>query len=611
MANISAFEIGERQASDVTAVQAPVQEQVVQSPLLGIADLAGKVAGAFGGMVSSNRQAEAAALDTDLKNQYIATLDAASGSVDQEGGSRGKALNFLSKKENELTVQGLSREEMTDLKLKYGKTFAGKKLNLGTIQEQAEQAMEEKGINDGWIKPYMTDSQVAVALQEMGTFEAKSKANEAAMSRLALKKATVGATKDETEAVNREIKQQAFTNTGDAVAGFRPQVKASVEDVLTRVGKGEFPAEDGIRALQSQLGDLSANIANIGRGGDLAQIKFMSAPLLELYTRAIADLKNEPASALSKLQNANALIEEKVKFNLLSNPDLAENAQLSTLFGHSPIVAALVSNGVAEHIKKNTADGPPSNLTGDKDAQVTSGNYLKGLTEGIGAEGQVGFDGSPTIDSKELFTNVEQTLNGANRYIRAEDPASESKALLEWMANPQVGEYLKTNMGRLDSAARTKLADTLLTSGEQQVFPEVRDELKFSMRSSFIGPDGARPVVPADINLTVVGNQVVFKATTAAGRIPALELNQKASKALTTYLRAVSNVSGTDLAAVLEENMFNIWPAKVVPDQGEDNSAGAVADEENIESIPNGQYTDSRTGEPFTINNGTRTEGWE
>ena len=626
MANISPFGIEERGASDTTAVQAPVQDNsaaMVSNAIAGGFSSLGGVASAFGQGAAKIKAADekasedlADARNTELGNRYIQGLELASGSIDQEGGSRDKAKVFISKMESQFAVEGLSNEEMLDLKIKHGKTFAGKKLDLGTVQDQAELKREDKGIEGGWIKPHMTGEQVNQALVEMDTFDTNTQANAQAMKELQLRKATG-------EAVESEIKQLAFKSIGTTVAGFRPQVKTSIEDVLTRMGKGEYEASDAIKLLQANLGDLNANIANIGRGGDLAQIKFMSDPLRELYTRTISDLKAAPESALSKLTNANALIKAKAENNLLANPDLANAAATSTLFGHSPVVAALVSNEVATHILKNSkTEGPPANLTGDKEEQKGTTNYLEGLTEGIGVQDQVSFDGSPMVDPNELFTNVEQTLNGANRYLRPEDPVSESKALVEWMANPQVGEYLKTNMGKLDSAARTKLGNTLLTAGEQQVFPEVRDELKFVMRGSFIDPKlGASSLVPADINLTVVGNQVVFKAATAGGRIPSMQLNQKASKALTTYLRAISNVSGTDLATVLEENMASIWPAKAVAEQEEapkkeEGTQGTAPSSVSIEvgmTVPdtpegkvNGTFT--KGGRTIVVSNGAIIE---
>lgn len=575
MAELSAFGIQGRGHNDITPVQAPVVDQsggIMESAIAGVLNTAGDAFSTTMKIKAKGDKNEALEEATALSNESLDGLRDDAKALAQGADPR-KVAVLREKRRDSLTSRGYSVDsQVGDMKKVKGLPEFDP-LFEQSVQKQAEVARTKKYTASGVVLPTMSDEEAEEAMRGADSFAAVVQANSAQMAGLRSELLKEGLTKEQREVTKSQIAQKSFESVGAAVSEYRPQVKNTIQDLLVRMGQGEFSPEDTISLLQDKLGDLNANLANLGRGGDLAQIKSMTSPLVELYTRAINDVSKVPASALAKLTEANRLIEEKAKFNLLSKPELAEAAGISTIFGHSPVAAAYMSNIVATHLKKNSTTGDrPADLTGDKTEQKEIGNYLKGLTEGIGVQGEVNFDGSPMVSPEELFTNVEQTLNGASRYIRPEDPASETKALVEWMANPEVGTYLKTNMGKFDSGARLKLGDTLLSAGEQQIFPEVQTLL----RNAFTDKPakqrgrsgGSRAVTMPEIDLVVQGDQVVFKANTANGRLFAQGLNKNASKALTMYLRAVSNVSGTDLSTVLEENMAGIWPAKAVAEEG-------------------------------------------
>ena len=119
----------------------------------------------------------------------------------------------------------------------------------------------------------------------------------------------------------------------------------------------------------------------------------------------------------------------------------------------------------------------------------------------------------------------------------------------------------------------------------------------------------------SELDLVFESGQVRVKGLTPRAKDEARELNSLISGPFTRIVRVDANLS-----QVSQEKVFNSWKEgfwsegeaeqEEVVTNGKPAQSGVVADEET-KNIPDGEYTDRRTGKPFTVRNGVRTEGWE
>jgi hypothetical protein len=224
--------------------------------------------------------------------------------------------------------------------------------------------------------------------------------------------------------------------------------------------------------------------------------------------------------------------------------------------------------------------------------------YLGNLSEAIKAEGQLKADGSPLIDQKELSTNIINTLSGANRYIDEEDSPKQNERILKWLANPAVGKYVGEKYSELPTKAVMGLHDTLTNSAVNHLYPQVQDIAASDLRDN------------TGVEMYNLNNQVVFRATSSDPwhKSVANKMNNQIAGALTTYFKAISNVSSDDFSQVFERERPVAWPSKYAEEQTQEQST----QEMSAQDVDWSQYEDGTyegpDGTQYTVTGGVLVE---
>jgi hypothetical protein len=185
--------------------------------------------------------------------------------------------------------------------------------------------------------------------------------------------------------------------------------------------------------------------------------------------------------------------------------------------------------------------------------------------------------GVPAINQEELNRNISNTLSGANKYISDEDKPTQNKMILKWLANPSVGEYVKESFSEMPPKALVGLTNTLTTSAVNHIYPKVQDIVSSDLK----GDEG--------VEMYNLGGQVVFRATSSDPWVKstANKLNNEVAGALTTYFRAIANVSSDSFDQVFDRERATAWPSKY----GEETTQEEV----QTQSVDYSQY-EGRTG---------------
>jgi hypothetical protein len=125
------------------------------------------------------------------------------------------------------------------------------------------------------------------------------------------------------------------------------------------------------------------------------------------------------------------------------------------------------------------------------------------------------------------------------------------------LANPAVGKYVGEKYSELPTKAVMGLHDTLTNSAVNHLYPQVQDIAASDLR----GDEGV-----AMYNLN---NQVVFRVTSSDPwhKSVANKMNKQIAGALTTYFKAIANVSNEDFSQVFEREQAIAWPSKYGEDE--------------------------------------------
>jgi len=413
----------------------------------------------------------------------------------------------------------------------------------------------------------------------------------------------VGLAKEERDLADKKISDKNYVAIANLAATHRTPTKNKVKQVVGAYTSGQIDRKAAEAQLQAAKGEIGALVSQMSRNVPPAQVEALAKPLLGLYDVALNNL--DSTNLLTEVENGNKLMIAQAQQNqLTADPELAELSSLSTLTGHNnAALAAKISKKSLQFLNQNSKPvvdgGKPVDVTEDSEDMAT---YLGSLTEGIDNLTRMGANGQPEADLQELTTNIDNTLKGANRYIDAEDKPTQNKKLLEWLAQPRVGSFVKDNLASLTPTARLNLADTLINNATNYVYPKVQDLVDSELKR-----EGQRfGVSEEDIEMDSSGGQVVFRAKTPDPwtRSVADKMNREVGGALTTYFNAMGNVSGDGFAPTFERERANLWPSKYGEPSTQEESQPEVVDYSQYE----GEEMVDEAGDIWLITNGTPVE---
>jgi len=555
----SRFGAEERQLSDVESVQAPVQDN---SKAMEISAFAQGVSSATQagasiarmGQVTQQSAQEAAVLgqEKDFERELLKAK-----SLADKHGSQSIAFNtFLT---NTFANSSLDFNSKTKMMKGFQATVLGKTFTELSPEEKAFKKVREDAVISGFVLETDTPEEIEEGLDEYRQFVTQARLDTEASAAISRKRAQVGLTTDERNLADKEMADKNYTAIANLAANHRTPTKNKVRQIVAAYTSGHIDRKAAEAQLQAAKGEVGAIVSQLSRNVPPAQVESLAKPLLGLYDVALANL--DSTTLLREVENGNKLMIATTQRNqLTADPELVELASISSLSGNNnPAIAAKMSQKSLQFLKQN------SDTKGDKVVDVTEvsedmGTYLGSLTDGIDNLTRLDFGGQPLADLQELTTNVDNTLKGANHYINAEDKPSQNQKILEWLAQPRVGTFVKDNLNSLTPTARLSLTDTLINNATNYVYPKVQELVDSELKS-----EGQRfGVSEDDIEMDSSGGQVVFRAKTSDNwtRSVAAKMNREVGGALTTYFNAMGNVSGDGFSTTFERERANLWPSK-------------------------------------------------
>lgn len=580
MNDFSQFKPAERRMNDVVAPVAPVEDTSAATAIGAIAKPLGALAKTGVTAFVQNEVAEAekqkVQLQTELENQYVAALETSAQMLKQGGTStteRRRAKTMLSQQEQQLQSLGLSAVSMLDIKKKFEGVSAGAVFKEESAQEVAYKQELEAATKAGFVTSDMTDEQVQAGILLQRKSQATQRAFQAELDVLNLEKSRLGLTQKQQEIADKNYSDASIRMLSNLAANYREPTKNNITSVLTQLKTGQIDRATAEQQLQKQRGDLEALISQASALTDLTQAQAISKPLVDLYDVALANIDSN--KVLTEVENQNKIAIEYQKQDLLKEPDMRKVVAASSLFGHNPATAAYTTNAVATILSKNSDDkSKPHDVT---DGTQGTSDYLSLVKENLNYLDQVDMFGEPKVDKQELNTNINKVLEGANRYIDAEDLPQQNADILKWLAEENVGSYIKDNLGILSTEARAGLTDTLLKSAENHIYPKVT-ELLGDLKESERG----------NVKLVKTGNTIAFRAVVDDNwsKSVANNLNKQVGGALGTYFKAMANLTDDSLDQIIDRETNKHWPEEVPTEDG--------------------IYTDEVTGEQFEVRDGRR-----
>lgn len=569
----------ETMRSDIEAVASPVQEQAVAGPAAGILDMANTAFNVAMPFVQKQRQQASEAAQLEAKNEFSHNLLKASSLADKYGAESARMKTFLTEA---YVNSGLD----PDIKAKMLKDFQTTALGKPLVEESPEQKAFDKltgeAVARGFIPYNATPDQVEQGTLMMQRVSAQTQVDQAKLASIQLQNAELKLKSDKSAEDRRlleEGRKELESGRWDALVnlsiGYTPTIKNSVNKIVQQYREGVLDRAGAEEQLKLSQRDLSATVGQLVAGMPKGSADPLVQPMMDVYNIAIESL--DSSSLLQDIENQNKLMVAKAKRNqLLSSNDLVNFVANSSLSNHSsPALIAKMSEESVKVLKRQSEVGvKPADVTEQTEDMAT---YLEVLTNGIQNRGTMLSGGVPAISQEELNRNISNTLSGANRYISDEDKPTQNKMILKWLAAPEVGGYVKESLSEMPASALAGLTNTLTNSAVNHIYPKVQD-----ITSSDI-PDGE------GVEMMNFGGQVSFRATSADpwDKSTANKLNNEVAGALTTYFRAIANVSSDSFDQVFDRERATAWPSKY----GEETTQEEV----QTQSVDYSQY-EGRTG---------------
>lgn len=603
----SKFEVAEMQLSDIESVQAPVQDNSKAAALSafaggvsGTTQAAGSVMGAVRD-VQAGHQAEAA---VKQQKDFEKELLRAKGLADVHGAQSVMFNTFLT---NSFANSSLDFSTKTKMMKDFQATVLGKSFTKLSPEEKAFKKVREDAVAANYVSEGDTPDEVEAGLAEYQQSVTQARLDTEELATLKMERAKIDLTTDERNLADKKIGEKNYQAIANLASNHRTPTKKKVGDIVAAYTSGSIDRKGAEAQLQAAKGEIGAIISQLSRNVPPAQVESLAKPLLNLYDVALNNL--DSTNLLTEVENGNKLMIAQAQQNqLVADPELAELSALSTLTGHNNAkLAATVTRKslqfLGQNSKKTNESGKVVDVTEVSEDMST---YLGSLTDGVSNLTKVDGNGKPLADIEELTTNIDNVLKGSNRYINAEDRPSQNQKILEWLAEPRVGMFVKDNLANLTPTARLNLVDTLVSNATNYVYPKLQDLVSSEMQA-----EGQRfGVSEDDVEMMDIGGQVVFRAKTSDPwtRSVADKMNREVGGALSTYFNAMGNVSGEGFSTTFEREKVSLWPSKYGEEPAQEGAEPEAIDYSQYEDGP---YRDPETGGVMFIRNGTRLKGGE
>jgi hypothetical protein len=589
--NFSQFGVQEKQLSDVEGVQAPVVDKssVVEGAALteGVSNLVSMGVSAF------NTASQKSALEeqTKAKKSFEKNLLSAQTLADKHGSESVLFKTYLTG-----SFQGseLDFDTKTKMLKDFESTVLGKTFTTLSPEEKGFRAQRKAAVEAGYVFDWMSEEQQDAGQLSYQNSLAQGIAIEQDLANWKRENFREGMSPEQLAVYDRKLADKNYAALSNMVVLEREPAKNFIKQVQLGLEGGELNAADAQALIKEKRGEMNALLGQLQRGVSKADVEALVKPYFDLFDEAL--ITSDSATTRANLENQVAINEAQTTLNLtLEHPKLVEYASLTSLVGkNNPVLNAKVGVETVKLLKGMSEDKKAPDVT---QASDDSAAYFEVLVDNIKSVGDVDVRGNLVVDPEELLVQADGVIRSGARFMDEDDSPNENQKYIEFLARDDLGSYLGENYGRLSTEARTKLEDVLIKNAKNYVYPATQDLI-----SSELKVEGKRfGVDEGDIEMSGEGGRVLFSATTSDPwtQSVAKKLNREVGGALSTYFKAVSNLSGEDFSAIYEREVAQIWPSKYGEEPAQEETTPAV-DFSQYE----GQGGTDAAGNRFIIRNG-------
>lgn len=452
-----------------------------------------------------------------------------------------------------------------------GTSGMGKVAIEGTEEEQLQERLQGAAEKDGYILPGMTQEERDLATIDHVNFTKAEQKMAQATKELALRSAKIGVAKGDIELATLQAREDAKEAASEGASASYGRLSSTIKGIMSDFKSGRIDQAKAVQRAEAAWIKEETSITIPGQQAGADYLKQITSPMKKMYDLSLRVINKEVSTEVAEAQAKNIAAVNKSK--LWKNERLAPYLSLSQIAPNlSPIVVAQASAEIVNMAKTGELGGSVDPIGSDKEDFA---GYLTWSKEGISS-----YNKGTSLNQDELGISIDNSINSMLKDIDAyslkPSQLSDYKELVGFLADPEVGKFIKAR-GGINAEVSTKAAAVLGHQYRDKVIPILRDTYDAKMFAKakadtpFIhGVGGA--VSFEDISATDViepvfsGNGVTFRSTQPNPnfglRSTVNELNGEVATRLNRLIRMGAHLNGhTNYKQVYDQNFVGIFGA--------------------------------------------------
>lgn len=477
--------------------------------------------------VTYNRTRDTAAANKRLANFNI-RLSELDDAVDQGGISTAEALTRKRQLLQEHLAADPNNEETYLERYSKNQSQSGinKTLTPGLQQAEANAARVKALTENGFLSLDKMNDPAAVekANDEYEAFVSSNRELEKSSKELANRSSRIDVANKEKAAEVAEAEANVINGLAKVGQSALPYWRTQYENIKAAAAKAGSEQErqeiikQGVIQLQTDFAQRTAALAGDGLRTNQAKIDQILKPQKDLIDTYVKELSGEYDTEMFTRMSKGAEARAKAMVWEGLDEDAKRWIAMSQLTQAWGDVLRAPLAGVAANFAKNaaageTVGGPDERGVGGKPADLTpvtdnekktTKAYLDNVTKmmedvNTGKLNKMAPEQKVEVE-KELETQVKGILRSVDVYKNATESASQFQPLVDFFANPTVGQYLQ-GRGGIPAELRGKVAQVFKDGYQTQVVPMMQEELTkmYARDMKSVTPGGQLTVKAGDI----------------------------------------------------------------------------------------------------------------
>lgn len=567
MAKFTSEGIGEAQGSPFS----PIKPAVDQSSA-GVMDALGKAVEYAGKHLNKKAKVEAMGVIDRFTEDQVLLADAVEQGTMTSSEARTRARkNFLRYSADN---PGISDDLVTRHKQLLSEAGLAKVLSTGTEAEQQRIKMENKAMEDKFIRPGDNAEARAEGVANWTAYNAAAKKLQAAQANVTYSSSSLALQENR----KRVESQEALFNLS---AAYTPKLNRDFADITNRVNSGEITREEAVAEVNVKWGEVTNISAQVGGRAGGTFLKNLTEPMEIAKDNTLAYLSGD--MELKALQSDNEIAEAQAMQFWMSDPAMAKLAAGQKLLRNSDMLTMFANTQpvVLEHINRLTeAEEPedvPNLLEGYSAGKTSVPTTLKILSSSMR---DVLSGKAPSGMEEQLDAAFEATLTSVDIYKDSVRNPKQFQNVVDHFASDVYGSYA-VKKGGIASSQAVKAKEALQAQYETEVIPVLKKEYEEKTKRRGRSQGGGkftRTMATEIIKPAFNGSGMSFtvqpgipKEDVDWARSVAKDLNSRVAPAVNKLVRMTAHLDANkNYRKVYEANYSTIF-GEELPEEGTTN----------------------------------------